>query len=187
MASNRERAIGAAIEILATDGIRALTHRRVDERAGLPAGSTSNAFRTRSALLVGITEHMVATELPAIALPSAPPEQDAASPALLADALIALFDLLTGPLRTQTAARLALFVEAGHDEVIRAALGRGRSRVVEPIRSAFATAGAPDPDLAVQLVATCFEGLFLQVLGRHVDVDPRPIIAATVRAALIAE
>src|SRR5690606_10456815 len=42
MPTNRERSLRAAVEILATGGIRALTHRRVDEQAGLPEGSTSN-------------------------------------------------------------------------------------------------------------------------------------------------
>lgn len=179
MATNRERALSAAIEILATEGMRALTHRHVDKRAGLPEGSTSNSFRTRDALLLGVTEHMVTVELPAIAESLA-----ATSPQQLTDALISLFEHQTGPLRTQTAARLALFVEAGHDEAIRAALRRGRSTVAAPIRSAFAALGSPDPDFAVQLLATCFEGLFLQVLGHRADLDHRPIIAATVRAAL---
>ncbi len=179
MASNRERALNAAIEILAAEGIRALTHRRVDERAGLPEGSTSNAFRTRDALLLGVTEHMVAAELPVVS-----ESLTAASPDQLADSLIVLFEHQTGMLRTQTAARLALFVEAGHDEAIRAALSRGRSRLVEPVRSAFVALGAPDPDLAVHLVATCFEGLFLHVLGHRADIDPRPVIASVVRAAL---
>ncbi|ETK31602.1 TetR family transcriptional regulator [Microbispora sp. ATCC PTA-5024] len=41
----------AAIEILADRGMRGLTHRAVDEAAGLPPGSTSNLARTRAALL----------------------------------------------------------------------------------------------------------------------------------------
>lgn len=182
MTSNRERALGAAIGILADEGIRALTHRRVDERARLPQGSTSNAFRTRAALLVGVAEHMVATELPTLES-----LVRAGSPEQLADELSTLFDRLTGPFRAQTAARLALFVEASHDEAVRAALGRGRARIADPLRSVFAELGAPDPDLGVQLVATCFEGLFLHVIGRYAEVDPRPIIAATVRAALTAQ
>jgi AcrR family transcriptional regulator len=179
MTSNRERALGAAIEILAEEGIRALTHRRVDERAGLPQGSTSNAVRTRDALLLGVTERMAAAELPAIAGPV-----DVASAEHLAESLIALFELQIGPLRTQTAARLALFVEAGHDEAIRAALARGRSLVVAPLRSAFVALGTPDPELAVHLVSTCFEGLFLHVLGHRADLAHRPIITAAVGAAL---
>ncbi|WP_449282856.1 TetR/AcrR family transcriptional regulator [Leucobacter sp.] len=180
MTSNRDRALTAAIEILADEGVRALTHRRVDERAGLPQGSASNAFRTREALLLGITERMAGAELPAVSESLA-----AGSPEELADALHELFAQQVGPLRTQTAARLALFVEAGHDDAIRAALGRGRSVVVEPLRSAFAALGAPDPDLAVHLVASCFEGLFLHALGRRADLDPRPVITAAVRGALI--
>lgn len=179
MASNRERALNAAIEILASEGIRPLTHRRVDDRAGLPEGSTSNVFRTREALLLGVTEHMVAAELPAVS-----GSFEVATPEELADSLIALFEHLIGPLRTQTAARLALFVEAGHDDAIREALRLGRSALVGPIRSAFAGLGAGDPDLAVQLVSTCFEGLFLHLLGHRSDVDPRSVIDATVRTAL---
>ncbi|MET8829414.1 TetR/AcrR family transcriptional regulator [Streptomyces sp. NPDC004610] len=41
----------AAIALLAERGMRGLTHRAVDEAAGLPQGSTSNVARTRQALL----------------------------------------------------------------------------------------------------------------------------------------
>ncbi|WP_298132713.1 TetR family transcriptional regulator [Micropruina sp.] len=179
MPSNRERALDAAIDILATEGIRALTHRHVDDAAGLPEGSTSNAFRTRAALLLGIAEKMVEDELRMLAEPPI-----AASPEQLAESLVALFGRLTGPLRTQTSARLALLVEAAHDEAIRAILSNARSRAVQPIRSAFVAVGAADPDLAVHLVTVCFEGLFLQVIDLGVDLDPRPIITAVVRGAV---
>ena len=54
MAANPERRaqiLDAAIGILADEGVGGLTHRQVDDRAGLPAGTTSNYFRTRQALL----------------------------------------------------------------------------------------------------------------------------------------
>ncbi|MEE1805765.1 TetR/AcrR family transcriptional regulator [Streptomyces sp. BE133] len=41
----------AALALLAERGMRGLTHRAVDERAGLPQGSTSNYARTRQSLL----------------------------------------------------------------------------------------------------------------------------------------
>ncbi|OBK54025.1 TetR/AcrR family transcriptional regulator [Mycobacterium sp. 1081908.1] len=47
----RAQLLDAAIGILADTGVGGLTHRQVDERAGLPAGTTSNYFRTRQALL----------------------------------------------------------------------------------------------------------------------------------------
>src|SRR3712207_7033382 len=61
-AATRERALEAAVELLGAHGVRALTHARVDERAGLPPGSTSNWFRTRRALLAGVVERIAERE-----------------------------------------------------------------------------------------------------------------------------
>ena len=47
----RTQILDAAIDILCDDGVGGLTHRQVDSRAGVPAGTTSNYFRTRQALL----------------------------------------------------------------------------------------------------------------------------------------
>jgi len=47
----RAQILDAAIDILADKGVGGLTHRQVDDRAGLPAGTSSNYFRTRQALL----------------------------------------------------------------------------------------------------------------------------------------
>lgn len=47
----RAQLLDAAIDILADVGVGGLTHRQVDDRAGLPAGTTSNYFRTRQSLL----------------------------------------------------------------------------------------------------------------------------------------
>jgi DNA-binding transcriptional regulator YbjK len=49
----------AAIELLAEDGARGLTHLRVDRRAGVADGTTSFYFQTRSALLRGATDRKV--------------------------------------------------------------------------------------------------------------------------------
>ena len=54
MSGKRERVLDAAIEVLGTRGLRGLTHRAVDEVAGIPQGSTSNYFRTRESLLEAV-------------------------------------------------------------------------------------------------------------------------------------
>jgi DNA-binding transcriptional regulator YbjK len=177
--SNREKALAAAIELLGTEGIRALTHLRVDERAALPRGSTSNYFRTRASLLQGVVQHMVDAELPAVGAAVSP-----TSPDELVAATVALFEFLTGPNRLMTAARLALYVEAGHDPELRAMLARGRSTIEETIMPALARLGSPDPELAVQALATCFEGLFLHRIAGHADIDTRPVLRLVVRACL---
>src|SRR5262249_318131 len=48
----------AAIQLLADEGAKGLTHRKVEQRAGLPDGTTSSYFRTRSALLRATAERV---------------------------------------------------------------------------------------------------------------------------------
>ncbi|OCB26393.1 TetR family transcriptional regulator [Mycobacterium malmoense] len=53
-AQRRRELCDAAIEVLAEHGSRGLSHERVDRAAGVPVGSTSYYYRTRSALLQGV-------------------------------------------------------------------------------------------------------------------------------------
>ena len=55
----RNQILDAAIDILCDDGVGGLTHRQVDSRAGVPAGTTSNYFRTRQALLEATAQRTV--------------------------------------------------------------------------------------------------------------------------------
>ncbi|NRQ34968.1 TetR family transcriptional regulator [Nonomuraea sp. NN258] len=62
MAENRDRRDllrDAAIEVLAEQGGRGLTHRAVDQRAGLPEGTAKNYFASRDALLQAAAERCV--------------------------------------------------------------------------------------------------------------------------------
>src|SRR5215212_7376951 len=51
-----------ALALLAERGMRGLTHRAVDEAAGLPPGSTSNHARTRAALLKAAVRRLAERE-----------------------------------------------------------------------------------------------------------------------------
>jgi len=55
----RAQLADAAIELLAQAGVHGVTHRAVERRAGLPAGTASNYFRSREALLVATAERVV--------------------------------------------------------------------------------------------------------------------------------
>ncbi|WP_319453951.1 MULTISPECIES: TetR/AcrR family transcriptional regulator [unclassified Mycobacterium] len=60
----RRRALcDAAIELLAEDGARNLTHLRVDRRAGVADGTTSFYYQTRAALLRATTDRVVSQDL----------------------------------------------------------------------------------------------------------------------------
>ncbi len=57
----RRRALtDAAIDLLADEGVHGLTHRAVERRAGVPAGTASNYFPRREDLLVAAAERAVA-------------------------------------------------------------------------------------------------------------------------------
>lgn len=67
MAKNQARRnalADAGIAVLATEGSRGLTHRAIDERAGVPIGTASNYFRSREALIAGLFERIGARLAP---------------------------------------------------------------------------------------------------------------------------
>jgi DNA-binding transcriptional regulator YbjK len=175
----RQRALDAAIELVGTQGLRALTHARVDERAGLARGSTSNYFRTRQALLTGVVGRLAELDLTQVDAAFAPTTPDE-----LVDALCQAFEHLAGPARTATAARLALFLEAGHTPDLREALSRGREAMEAVGVVALARLGARDPRGAAAALAACFEGHLLHRIARHDDTDPRTTFELLVTAAL---
>ena len=169
--------LDAAIELLGTEGLRALTHARVDERAGVPRGSTSNYFRTRAALLGGAVEALGEHDRTQV-------EFVLTSPAQLVELLVGLFEHLTVAARVQTTARLVLFMEASHDADLRAAVSRGRAAMDAMLVPALAQLGARDPVTAAAAIAACSEGLILHRIARHDDSDPRPVLELVVNAAV---
>ncbi|MEU4193671.1 TetR family transcriptional regulator [Kribbella sp. NPDC026611] len=179
MTSTRLRALDAAVELLGTQGLRALTHARVDAAAGLPPGSTSNYFRTRAALLSGVVDRIASLEAEALSMSFAP-----ATAAEFVDIMCGAFDYLTRVNRVRTTARLILFLEGSHDAEIRAALSRGREALENIATEVLARLGASDPRAAARAVAAASEGLILHRIARHDDVDPRPTYELLLKVAL---
>ena len=56
--ARRNALADAGITVLAREGSRGLTHRAIDEEAGVPTGTASNYFRTRDALIAGLFERI---------------------------------------------------------------------------------------------------------------------------------
>jgi DNA-binding transcriptional regulator YbjK len=179
MTPTRRRALDAAIDLVGTEGLRGLTHARVDERAGLPRGSTSNYFRTRAALLAGVVDWMAEREISELSPPAAPD-----SVADLVHALCGFIEYATGANRTQTTARLVLFMEASHNAALREAVSRGRAVMVSWIVPVLARLGASDPQAAADAAMACSEGFILHRIARDDETDPRPALELVVRAAV---
>ena len=178
MAATKERALQAAVELLGTEGVRALSHARVDQRAGLPAGSTSNWFRTRRALLAGIIDWMAEHERAGVA----PPMLARPTPETITEGLCALVLTQTGPLAAQTRARYALFLEIAADDELLAPLSRQRREYEQWSDRLVADAGIPDPVPAARALMALGDGLMLHRLTVDPELDVRPVIERAVRA-----
>lgn len=181
MASTRDRALDAALELVGEQGIRALTHTRVDERAGLPKGSTSNWFRTRAALVAGVVAWLVEKERADFATAELPSFETVDQ---LIEVLCAGIAAETGPFAVRTRARYALFLEAADDPDLLAPLLEQRRGYVEWVTALLARVGARSPDQAVRMLMAAGDGLVLHRVTVDPDAAIRPIIERAVRASL---
>jgi len=181
MAITRERALEAALELLGEQGIRGLTHARVDVRAGLPRGSTSNWFRTRDALFAGVITWLAEVERSEFAAGGAP---QITTPDELVDALSGFIAVQTGPLAGRTRARYALFLEGNSDPELLAPLLQQRALYVDWTAALLAGIGATHPAEAARTLMATGEGLVLHRLTIDPDAEIRPVIERAVRACI---
>lgn len=182
MARTRSRSLDAALAILGEDGIRALSHARVDERAGLPKGSTSNWFRTRDALIAGVVQALAEAERADLATA---PDVQVKTPADLVDALSFAIQIQSGPLAARTRARYALFLEGARSPGLLAPLLEQRRIFVEWTTDLLARIGAPEPAEAVRTLMAAGDGLILHRLTIDPDAPIRPVIERAVRSCLL--
>ncbi|MFJ3791317.1 TetR/AcrR family transcriptional regulator [Kitasatospora sp. NPDC090091] len=174
----------AAIALIAERGLRGLTHRAVDQEAGLPAGSTSNLARTRAALLdLALTriveqetrDHPVLTGEPPAGTGTAAPPADASPRDLLARAGAALLHqaLTTG--RTLTLARLELALEATRRPELRAGYDRLGARFTAVAATLLAQCGSTDPAADARRLIRWYDGvLFNSTAGSGHGHTPTP-------------
>jgi DNA-binding transcriptional regulator YbjK len=165
-----------AIALLAERGLRGLTHRAVDEAAGLPPGSTSNLARTRSALLETTFARLCRLEAEVfeqaanpdglLGLPELTPEWAAELVATQ------LHDTLTFR-RQQVLARFELALEATRRPELRAIYDAAGETFRAPTRGLMVALGIADPDRHSRSFIAWNEGiLFDSVAGAGNDAVP---------------
>jgi DNA-binding transcriptional regulator YbjK len=156
------------VTVLARDGLRGLTHRAVDTEAGLPDGSTSNCFRSRSALLKAVVARLEELDLAAL---TSGPEPDAMSMRAVAAYLAGNIKLMTSRRHVRaTRARLALLL----DETSRPAMEEGHRRFLGMLVVVLKKGGHPDPQPAARAVADLLEGALVHAVSarsRKVDIE----------------
>ena len=139
-------------------GLRGLTHRAVDARAGLPEGTCSAYLRTREALLVALAEHvggMLVTDVDSMATAAADHADD--PDALAGDVTALLLRWLDRPQVVRTQAELAL--EANRRPELMAVFDPWRQGLDRVVEGLVAGIGRPDPALRAAVGVAAIEGV----------------------------
>ncbi|MEV4890451.1 TetR/AcrR family transcriptional regulator [Nonomuraea sp. NPDC055795] len=155
---NRSELIAdTAIALLSERGMRGLTHRAVDEAAGLPPGSTSNLARTRAALLELTLNRLTVLErrtFESVIEPGGDP-----------------IDLLAAALHKQlqdsrrTLARYELALEATRRPELRTIYDAAGNQFRAPATAVAAALGSPDPVRHGRQLIAYAEGLVFDALA----------------------
>ncbi|GAA1672149.1 TetR family transcriptional regulator [Microbacterium lacus] len=178
MPSTRDRALAAAVRLVGEQGVRALTHARVDAAAALPRGSTSNWFRTRDALVAGVVAWIADQERGDLTegLARVSTVDD------LVDAIATLLEDATGRHAARTRARYALFLETTATPNRQPSLRVERSRFETQVRDIMLSLRATDPELATTTLFAVSAGLIVNRLTIAPDAPIRPAIELVIGA-----
>jgi DNA-binding transcriptional regulator YbjK len=157
----RRQLLDAARHVLADEGLKGLTHRAVDRRAGLPEGSCSAYLRTRRALQAAVAEDVadrllgdvdrLADELAAADQPDG------------VGAAIALFQRWLEQ-RELLVARLELTMAASRDPELAGLLADQRRRLVEVVERIMTATGKEHGAARAEALVASYDGVLLAAL-----------------------
>lgn len=164
MEDRRTLIADSAIEVVARDGVRALTHRAVDSEAGLPSGSTSYYCRTRSQLIT-LTVDRLTSLLRGFVEVSGIQQLSSANADDVLTMLTTMIKGLLADYRGELAARSALILELTGEEDT----GDLVAALLDPsdLVSSLDSAGLRQPAAAALDLLTVYEGLLWErTVGR---------------------
>jgi DNA-binding transcriptional regulator YbjK len=175
--ARRERLADAAIEVIAQEGSRGLTHRAVDAEAGEPAGTTSRYYRTRDALLRATVERIRTLHFADLERAPRGPVDAGVIAGHLADVV---YDAITVN-RSRHLAMCELFLESTRRPDLRAALTDSRTAQIKLVRDIHLAAGLELRDDAATTLVSTFTGLLFitittpEAVGVHSPEDARDL------------
>lgn len=194
----RAQLADAAIELLVESGVHGVTHRAVDRRAGLPAGTASNYFRSREALLVATAQRVVEQHQADMALAAQPApaprdgdgrvDGDGDMVAQAVDLITGSLLLAAGPHRARYLAIFELRLESLRRPALAAAIDDLMAAMAAFTGGHHAELGLEIPPAAIPAMLVMYGGaLFALVTGPAEAVTPeivRPLAVAIVQGGL---
>ena len=170
--------------------MRGLTHRRVEQRAGLAQGSAKYYFGSLDALVEAVLAHLLTEELPLVLDVSPEERADAMAKgetgALLAHAQTVVDAVTARPERVR--ARFHLYLHAAGDPHLEHLVGEARDVMVARIAESLPGPGA---EVGARFVCALVDGMLLDQLSAPNDVvdahAARYVLAAGAAGAQLAE
>lgn len=174
--------LDAAVSVVATGGLRGLTHRAVDARAGLPMGTCSAYLRTRLALHTALAQYVADRLVGAIESLSSRLAARPGDSAYAAEQTTALFvDWLRD--RDLVVARLELSLEAAREPALAEVFTAWREQLVDVVGEVISRSGRPEPRLHAEATVSALEGVLLAALLKPAA-DQARFVAQTVATLL---
>lgn len=161
-----------------------LTYRSVDAAANVPSGTTSNHFRTRDALLLGVVTEI--EKLRRALWRTLVVEANPTSVAELVDVITAYVNGAVGGLSTRVRAYMALLMEGWSHPDLREPLRRGRDAQIPRTLQIMRKVNPEVPESHAVILQDYLTGIMYQQLANPAtDFDPRPNIH-TITSLLVA-
>ena len=163
LSPRRRQLLDAALHVIADDGLKGLTHRAVDRRAGLPEGSCSAYWRTRNALQAALTEYVAGALLCDVdgladRMRNCGPDEAAG-----VEGALELF-LRWLDQRELLVARLELTMAASRDDELARLLADHRARLVGIVEDIMTAAGKEQGAARAETLVASYDGILLAAL-----------------------
>ena len=176
-AERRSAIIDAALRIIASEGLPAVTHRTVAREAKVPLAATTYYFASKDEILAEALESLSAAEVERISglvesMGTGSKSQEEVAAALGA----ALIPEPNAAERTWLA-QFEIYVEAARNPALRPAVKRWRQAFVDLAESSLRAVGAPNPERRAPIAVAAINGILLDRL-RGVGDDPDATMAA---------
>jgi DNA-binding transcriptional regulator YbjK len=161
----RRELLDAALHVVADEGLRGLTHRAVDRRAGLPEGTCSAYLRTKQLLLLAVAEHVAATLAADVDRLAAELAECAGEEEQAVARTSALFERWLEE-RELVLAKLELSLEAPRNPAVAEVLSSWRGRLVAVVDGMLTRAGKQHSLPRSEALVASFDGLLIAALQK---------------------
>jgi DNA-binding transcriptional regulator YbjK len=180
----RELLLEVTIELIAREGVDAVTHRRVAQLAEVPLGSTSYYFSSREEMLVDALATFGRQEIASLRARLTDLPVRRPSGRRYVDELLEFLAPQLGDDHWRTVAQYALLCEAARRPELAPVVREWTQQWWTVLEEVFVALKAPDPALEAKMLLAMLDGFLLEQLGAPDDDFIATVLKPALRRAL---